>query len=340
MLYDVLPPLTLFLSFGGIIVLVSRVVLRIRNQEFVQQIEADVASNAPVHEDSLLSPGTKGVQIVKNRIVHSVTSFRTNVAQSVTVARETIQSVREKRQEAKAQVQATLQGVQIPQVSFRERFAQVAQKGKDGVSALQAQVARRIPDAKNRVAAIRKNIQARSKQVSAPATVAPAIRLVRHTNSQNSTHSEKKGLMAKIGKREQVQTPLEKAANAIANQQFDTAEDILVPYIMKHASDAKAYVLLGNAAIGRHSWEEAMEIFQQVIKMDNSMCDAYAQLGHAALNAGRFTQAIEALQHVRNIDAKNITVREELLFIAQRMDNKVVERGVIEELEELKKETA
>lgn len=316
MLYDVLPPLTLFLSFGGVIVLVSRVVLRIRNQEFADQIQADVASGTAVHEDSLLSPGTKGVQIVKNRIVHSVTSFRTNVAESVTAARETLSTVRGNV-------------VHIPQVSFRERFAQFAEKGKQGVSAAFEQVTRRIPDAKNRVAAIRKTIAERSKQVAAPAAIAPTIRLVRHTGTEHSQQPAKKGLMAKIGKREQEQTPLEKAANAIASQQFDTAEDILVPYIMKHASDAKAYVLLGNAAIGRQSWEEAMEIFQQVIKIDNSICDAYAQLGHAALNAGRFTQAIEALQHVRNIDAKNITVREDLLFIAQRMDNKVVERGSI-----------
>ncbi len=299
MLYDVLPPLALLLSFGGIIVLVSRVALRMRSQQLSDQIHAEVASGAPMHEESLLGPGTKGVQLVKNRLVHAVHSVSSSIVQIRDAART----------------------IQIPKVGLREKIATFA-------LSVGGNIRKRIPDAKKRIAAFR----------TPPITITPAIRLVRHTESESSRQLEKASIMSKIVKREKEETPLEKAANAIASQQFDTAEDILVPYIMKHASDAKAYVLLGNAAIGRQSWEEAMEIFQQVIKLDNTLCDAYAQLGHAALHAGRFTHAIEALQHARNLDAKNITVREELLLIAQRMDNKIVEKGVAEELEELKKE--
>ncbi|OGY31538.1 MAG: hypothetical protein A3C02_02350 [Candidatus Andersenbacteria bacterium RIFCSPHIGHO2_02_FULL_45_11] len=317
MLYDVLPPLALFISFGGIIVLVSRVVLRLRNTQLTQQIHAEVAAGAPVHEESLLGPGTKGVQLVKNRLVHAAHSVKNSAVQIRDAART----------------------IEMPRAGLKEKIAAFAQKGKESAVAFGGNIGKRIPDARNRIAKLRQDIAKSSSEQAPIGVVTPAIRLVRHT-SPDTEKPEKVSLMSKIARRDIPETPLEKAANEIANKHFDTAEDILVPYIMKHASDPKAYVLLGNAAIGRQSWEEAMEIFQQVIKLDNSICEAYAQLGHAALNAGRFTQAIEALQHVRNVDAKNIQAREELLFIAQRMDNKVVEKGVAEELEELKKELA
>lgn len=323
MLYDVLPPLALFLSFGGIIVLLSRVMLRMRHQELSQQIHAEVAATSSIH-DSLLQPGTKGVHLVRNRIAYGVASLRTNIADSIQGTRRVVADVRQRRKN-KQDVSST---VQMPLQPIRERIVSFAQS-----------VTHRMPNPKKRIVALRERVRRMQESSESPA-VTPTIRLVRHNVTEIGTQPERVSLMSKIVKREKEETPLEKAANEIANQHFDAAEDILVPYIMKHASDAKAYVLLGNAAIGRHSWEEAMEIFQQVIKLDNSIGDAYAKLGHAALNAGKFTQAIEALQHVRNIDAKNIKVREELLLIAQRMDNKVVEKGVAEELEELKKELA
>lgn len=324
MLYDVLPPLALFLSFGGIIVLVSRVMLRMRHEEISQQIHAEVAAAPTIHEASLLQPGTKGVQLVKNRIAHGMASLRTNITDSIQSTRQAVADAKNRKRQ-KQDVSST---IQTPHVPVRDRIVSFVQS-----------LERRMPNPKQRIAALRERVRGTGESTDAP-VVTPTIRLVRHTVTETEKQPGKTSLMSKIVKREKEETPLEKAANEIANQHFDVAEDILVPYIMKHASDAKAYVLLGNAAIGRHSWEEAMEIFQQVIKLDSSICDAYAQLGHAALNAGKFTQAIEALQHARNLDATNIRVREELLVIAQRMDNKVVEKGVAEELAELKKEAA
>lgn len=318
MLYDVLPPFILLLSFGGIIVLMSRVVLRMRNEQFSQQAHVH-AQTAVVHEASLLGPGNKGVQLVKNRLVHAAQSVAANAANIRDVART----------------------IQMPKATgLREKISSLAQQGKSGAMSVGGNIKQRVVNSTRRITELQREAQQTSEEVVTSAVVTPSIRLVRHNASDVTHHGEKTSLMSKIVKREKEETPLEKAANAIANQQFDSAEDILVPYIMKHALDANAYVLLGNAAIGRESWEEAMEIFRQVIKLDNSLCDAYVQLGHAALNAGKFTQAIEALQHARNLDAKNIQVREDLLFIAQRMDNKVVEKGVQEELEELKKELA
>ncbi len=307
MLYDILPPLTLFLSFGGIIVLVSRVILRMRSQELSQQIHAEVAAGAPMHEESLLGPGNKGVQLVKNRLVHAAQSVR----------------------ESAERVGNKVRHIEMPETNFRERMMLFTKKGTESISSFAKKVGSRIPNPFQRIAAIRQRVQAQSEDTQTPLAT-PVIRLVRHTEKQN--------IIAKIVKREKEQTPLEKAANEIANQHFDAAEDILVPYLMKHASDTKAYMLLGKTASGKGSWDEAMEIFQQVLKINNEEVDAYAQLGHAALQAGKFTVAMQSLQRARDNDPNNICIREELLFIAQRMDNKVVERSVAEELAELKKE--
>ena len=329
MLYDVLPPLALFLSFGGIIILMSRVLFRMRNQQLAHEMHVEVASSNETAPESLLKPGTAGVHLVKNRLVHAVKSVRTS-------AEDTI----EKIQEGAGRMKEKAGQIEMPQANFREKIAELAQRGRQGVFSLGKGISSRMPNPKARLAAMREKIQTTPSQDTEEAKVTPTIRLVRHTPSGVS-HSEptKSGIMSSIRRRETKQEgPLEQAQHAITTKKFDVAEDILVPYIMKHASDAKAYMLLGNVAIGKESWEEAIEIFGQVIKLDRTNCEVYAQLGHAALNAGKFTQAIEALQHARDLDATNIQVREELLFIARRMDNKVVEKGVLEELQQLKEE--
>src|SRR3989344_3283951 len=115
MLYDVLPPLALFISFGGIIVLVSRVVLRLRNTQLTQQIHAEVAAGStPVHEESLLGPGTKGVHLVKNRLVHAAHSVRNSAVQIRDAART----------------------IEMPKAGLKEKIAALAQKGKDGALAV------------------------------------------------------------------------------------------------------------------------------------------------------------------------------------------------------------
>ncbi|HLC48847.1 MAG TPA: hypothetical protein VJI96_00475 [Candidatus Andersenbacteria bacterium] len=332
MLYDVLPPLMLFISFGGIIVVVSRVVLRMRHVQFSEDIQIEVNSSKPIHEESLLRPTQSGVTLVKNRLVHMLQSTGSK-----------IRSIREHRSEAKKQkalapaVPVQVSTVQMPEVGLQDRLAVLAQKGKEGLVSLHKEIANRIPDMQT----IKNKLPRRAEQEVTPPKSSPAIRLVRHGGIEETAPtkeevSAKTGIMSQILKRDKDKTILEKAADALARKDFDGVEDMLVPHIMKHSSDAKAYMLLGKAAIGKESWDEAMETFQQVIKMDKNLVDAYADLGHAALNAGKFTLAIQSLQHARDMDASNVRIREELLFIARRMDNKVVEKGVLEELEELR----
>lgn len=346
MLYDVLPPLLLFISFGGIIALVSRVVMRIRHGEFSREIQAEVAFGKPISDSSLLQPETGGVSVAKNRLVHMAKSAKAGMS-----AMKTRRAERKKEKEEQVKtptVQQPVRKIQMPEVGFQERFLVLAQKGKQGLSSLQKEIANRIPDVKKLREKIPFQVALEDENNTENPKSSPMIRLVRHSEPakeeeneirETQKQSEKKsGIMSHMLRRESEQTPLEKAADAMEKKDYETAEDILVTYIMKHSSDTKAYIMLGRTAIGKEAWDEAIEIFQQVIKLDNSIVDAYAELGHAALNIGKFTLAIQSLQHARDMDAKNIRIREELLFIARRMDNKVVEKGVLEELAELKQE--
>ncbi|MEK7499073.1 MAG: hypothetical protein AAB649_00515, partial [Patescibacteria group bacterium] len=325
MLYDVLPPLLLFISFGGIIIVFSRVILRMRHVQFSEDIQAQVNSKIPIHEESLLKPDASGVTLVKNRL-----------GNMLQVAGSSVASMRARRKEAKQLKAEHSSTVQMPEVGLQDKLSVLAQKGREGLSSLQKEIANRIPDMQT----IRERIPRRKETQVEPLPTpksSPAIRLVRHTGveeqaSATQEPSQKAGIMSQLLKRDKEKSVLDQAAEALANNDFEAAEDILIPHIMKHSGDTKAYMLLGKAAIGKESWDEAMEIFQQVIKIDKGLVDAYSDLGHAALNAGKFTLAIQSLQHARDMDASNIRIREELLFIARRMDNKVVEKGVLEEL--------
>ncbi len=361
MLYDVLPPLVLFISFGGIIALVSRVIMRMKHVQFSRELQAEAVSAKPIHENSLLRPNRKGVSVAKNRISHMVTSARQGVVamkdrrearkrekeeqamQPVKSVAKTLESATLPAPAAQPGIAVPNRKIQLPEFGFQDKVAMLAQKGKRGISVLQKGIANRMPDVQKlkEKMPVRVTLEDEPKPKSSP-----MIRLVRHSEpvtqeeeqAKDQQSVKKNGIMSHMLRRDTEKTPNEKAADAIEKKQYEQAEDILIAHIMKHSSDTDAYMMLGRAAIGKEAWEEAIEIFQQVIKLDSTIVDAYAELGHAALNAGKFTLAIQSLQHARDMDAKNIRIREELLFIARRMDNKVVEKGVLEELAELKQE--
>ncbi|OGY37544.1 MAG: hypothetical protein A3E36_04750 [Candidatus Andersenbacteria bacterium RIFCSPHIGHO2_12_FULL_45_11b] len=342
MLYDILPPLLLLFSLGGIIVLIARAMVKMRAHEVSQEIAAHALSDAPVHAESLIGPTKGSVRIVKNRLFHAIAALKTGVMgiipaiqASLAARKANIAAKKEENMQApdsqhakptvKAGLKSVMKGIQLPEVSIREKFEAFTEKGKQGFSALRKEISTRTPNMKD-------GIQAMLKKEGKQATPTPVIRLVH----QEPVREQKRGIVSQIMQRQKEETELEKAERVIGENDFDSAEDILVPYIMKHASDTKAYMLLGKAAIGKGAWDEAVEIFQQVLKMNNEEVDAHAQLGHAALHAGKFTMAMQALQRARDNDPEHIGIREDLLFIARRMDNKVVVKGVMEELEALK----
>lgn len=134
--------------------------------------------------------------------------------------------------------------------------------------------------------------------------------------------------------------PLREAVAAISSQNYQQAEDVLVPYIVKHPKDTGAYMLLGRAALGKESWADAMEIFEQVVKWNRAEEGAYAGLGYAAYRAGRFTRALEALQRAYEADPHDEAVLDHLLSIAEKLDNPALQHSIHEKMEALALEKA
>ncbi|MEO6077265.1 MAG: tetratricopeptide repeat protein [Candidatus Andersenbacteria bacterium] len=364
MLYDILPPLLLLFSFSGIIVLITRAMIKVRSVQETAEIQASVMSDTPVHAESVIGPNKGNIHIVKNRLFHAFSlvgqgiiagmqSARTVSSNIVPTVQAMVSSRKIAMQEKKNQkeikkevpgveapqphgVRGVMKGIHLPEISIHEKIEALTEKGKQGFSFLAHAVKKSAPHMQRGISSVRdqivSSIPVRNVSKKSEATIAPIIRLVH----QEPVLEQKRGIMSQMMQRTKEETILEKAERVIGENKFDEAEDILVPHIMKHAGDTKAYMLLGEASMGKGAWEEAMEVFQQVLKINNEESEAQAKLGHCALQAGHFTKAIQALQRARDNDPENISIREDLLFIARRMDNKVMVRGVTEELVALK----
>lgn len=281
MLYDILPPLFLFVSLGGIILIVSRVVARIKRQELSRAIQTEgMRSGAPAHQ--LLEPGRNRIRLASNRAA----------AAALALARW----LRDRRQEKK-EVPAT--GIRQPHSSWRDRL----------------------------VAASRR-LRKPAVPTSTPLAEIPAPKIT--VRALKRPFPEEKP--PEKARRSARKSPLESAETAVEQGHFSAAEDMLVPFIAKHPDSVPAYILLGRAAIGQHAWEEAIEIFDQVLRVDPAAREAYAWLGRAALKAGRLTRALEALQRALDADPANTRVLKDLLTLAQHMDNKILQKTVIERL--------
>ncbi|MDP3996913.1 MAG: tetratricopeptide repeat protein [bacterium] len=136
-----------------------------------------------------------------------------------------------------------------------------------------------------------------------------------------------------------VSTPISDAKEAISAHDYQRAEDILIPYIVKNTKDTGAYLLLGQMALERGDWEEAIEIFEQLVNWGLKPKGAYAGLGLAACRAGHFSQAIRALQKAHEEEPENVQILQNLLSIAKKMDNQALQHSIAVKLETLQ-ETA
>ncbi len=134
-------------------------------------------------------------------------------------------------------------------------------------------------------------------------------------------------------KEEKQETSIEKAKKALKKARYFDVEDTLIPFIVKHPRDARAYMILGRAAMGREAWDEAVEAFEQVVRINPETKNCYAELGYAVYKAGKITKAIEFLQKAHSADPQNIKIIRQLLEIAQRMDNVPMQKTLKEELE-------
>jgi tetratricopeptide (TPR) repeat protein len=127
-------------------------------------------------------------------------------------------------------------------------------------------------------------------------------------------------------------SPVQAAQAFLEQGQLNQAEDVLVPYIAKHPKNTVAYLLLADISARRGAWDEAVEILEQVIRIDAATPNAYAKLGEAALASGHMTRALEALQRAHDADSQDVSVLKNLWKIAQRRDDKVLQKTVLQKL--------
>ncbi|MEX1112747.1 MAG: hypothetical protein WEC84_04760 [Candidatus Andersenbacteria bacterium] len=334
--------------------------MRLRRIQFSQEVRQS-ATTKPKKEVEL-TPNRKGIQLFKNRaavIPHVVKNSTANTKQwwhdrkerkeAKAEARE--QAVQEAVVKAEEKEQAAESGSVItePRKGWRDRMTSWSEKSRGKLSGLKESVAdtvpRRIrigtPVAAVPPAAIKTralDLEGDVEEVEGQGSSKIKLVRVRKKTEEQAIQEERKRKAKAVVPEPQApaalseQGPLGEAAEAIHAEQYEKAEDILVPYIVQHSREAKAYMLLGKAALGREAWEEAMEIFEQVLNIDDAQKGARAGLGHAALKIGKMTVALSSLQRAHDEDGGDPQVLQDLLTIAQRMDNKVLARSVKEDL--------
>lgn len=325
MLYDLAPPLLLFASLGGIILVVSRVVVRMKRHELSQAIQTE---GARLHQSThqLLNPSESRIKLMRSRMSAAADSLK----QSLTSLKGIPARVRAARRKpgeprpADAGRELAAQTIQAPRSSWRERFSSAYQRTSHGLRRLlPRRQLRQLTPAKEISTPAPVKVQLRRVEEEKPA-VSPAATPRVETTAQR--------LQALVRRQRATTSPITEAQAAFSAGNLAAAEDTLIGYIVKHPKNTVAYGLLAEIAAKREAWDEALEILEQVIRLDAAAPGAYAKLGEVALHAGHFTRALEALQRAHDMEPENVAVLKHLLKIAQRMDNRVLQKSVMQKL--------
>jgi tetratricopeptide (TPR) repeat protein len=324
MLYDVLPPLVFFTSLGGIILVVFRVVLRVRKQQFEDSVQVAMSRASAGHSTNaedlaeIIGPSSRSVQVIRNRVTltaHGIRGSLTSVSSSIHGMNKRRQAWLEQRK------------LRDKEVGARQSFtAKIKELGRSGRRALA-----------ERAALLSKKVAQRSVsgEATAPRQQPPrlSIREVGPDEKKETLVQSAKAQKGRMfSKRKRQKPALLRARQALNDADHEKAENILVPYLAKHPKETDAYMMLGEVAMLRRNWDEAMEIFEQVIHVNPRVRGSFAALGRAAYEAGKFTRAIEALQRAHDADPRDAEVLRRLLKIAQRMDNVPMQKSLSEEL--------
>ncbi len=344
MLYDILPPLFFFVAFGGIIVVVSRVVLRIRREQLSTAIQH--SGRRYRQADTVLNPGTKKVKLFRSRLALLPVLMNRTIHQTKDLVASTKRKL--KRAEVAADLPAKTASavsttISKPTGGWAQSAASSWQRRRSAVASWGKKVSRSIPT----TVKIKKPVSDSPAVVIQPdaSPSGPTIRLVnKPVEDTAGTIEETPGQTHSPGKithflqrtKPESNDSLRRASLALEKGELARVEDILVPYLAKNTQDAQAYMILGQTALQRESWEEAIEIFQQVLKISDKAPGAQASLGHAALESGHLILALESLQRAHNTEPSNIQVLEDLLTIAERQDNIVLKKSVGGQLQKLK----
>jgi len=308
----------------------------------------------------LLKPNQNGVQASGSRLQLFAAGVKETVGQATSGVRSTQERWQQRRSEVAArkkvqepQANSVRQSTEQMKEKFRKMSAQAGGAGQTGVSHLRE----RLSTWRAKRAASKEGALRVSSLESTPAKTqtepSPALRVsVKQSlnpkgirtrvisepeNDEKAPSTPKKLSLISRAKAAKVNSALTEAHEAISAEDYQTAEDLLIEYISGHTKDTKAYLLLGQVCLEREEWSEAMEVFTQVVKLKPGHSEAYTGLGNAALKAGKYTQALQALQRAHEGDPTNRKILDQLMYIAQRMDNPALQHSISEKLSQLVK---
>lgn len=337
MLYDILPPLVLFASIGGIVFVVTRVVARMKRQELSHAIQLEGARDT--HSEQILNSGEGKITLMKSRLA----AVGSSAKQSLVSLKNLPKSVKERRAEKQTmqELDENLPGgaatIQRPRSSWRDQLTKFSKGTGRRLQSLSASLSSRL----KQVQATRATRRAsRASTLSAPIeeekpVVRPVtLRRVETPEAISAPRMETTAqrLQALVRSKRATTSPVQEAQAALEKGDLTQAEDVLIPYIAKHPRNTMAYLILADVALARGAWDEAVEILEQVIRLDAATPGAYAKLGNAALSAGHMTRALEALQRAHDAEPNNVSVLKNLLKIAQRRDDRVLQKTVLQKM--------
>ena len=338
MLYDIIPPAVFILSLGGIVVILSRVVVRMQRAEVTASVQTAATTNRPARQ--VLKPAQKSVQAVTDRaglmavaLRRSVTGVR-SIGASAGTRISSWRAERQERRQAKA-----ADNSKPDTASFRERVAVAATEVRAKVDRRRVAKSTDVEEPTSKgesdveMASTHSPIVQEESEAEVKESPTITTRLV--TSVAAVAKPATQAVVAPQRPAKKQERGLEQARKAIGQQDYHEAEDILVAYIVKHTKDTDAYMLLGEAALGREDWQEAVEIFDQVLTWSPEQPGAHAGLGSAAYRAGKYSQALQALQRAHEFEPTNVAILNDLLSIAQKMDNPALQTSITAKLSEL-----
>lgn len=336
--------------------------MRSRREAFSHSMRMQASSQTTTMPEGLLNPSVSNVELLRNRASVVTSGIKRTLSGTkeywaTRKERKVLkQAERQARKEEKEQAMqqkasapaAEKSAIAIPHPNWRERAFSKIKDSTRGINTVLQKVKEKVPQKEIEI----KTANVALEEQTAPVKATPQIRIIRVDSKPAVTEStsevtKETPLKAEtpspqgrfIARIKNAQAPkssvLEQVNDAIVSGQLQQAEEMLIPYIVKHTKDCQAYMLLGKVAIAKGAWDEAMEVFQQVINLDPQVNDAQASLGYAALQKGKFTIALQALQRAHAADPENIQILDQLLDIARRLDNKVLQKSVLEQLIEL-----
>ncbi len=326
MLYDVLPPLFLLASIGGIIVVVSRVTLRMKREVLATNIQAQAATiTRQKAEKAIFEPGKKKVKLMGNRALQSISTLKSSATQTreaIAQRREERSSTRKERKEekhrakqqkkqdkSKAKANQEMEkmspekNIQQPTSSWRDRLSGITSRGKTKLASMQnvkERIANRAKEAEKdeetaqSAAAVRTSIQSIFKTKEKPQPLA-----VDDQADQVATKPAKEITMKRII------TPTQESIEPALKKE-DLAEpkrNRLLNKVRRKKEDIGATLEEARAALGAKQYQRAEDILLPYIVQHSKDANAYMLLCQVALAQSSWDEAYEICEQIERMNA-------------------------------------